>query len=298
MKWLTPLSALLLFACSSGENPARTFEVRDSYGQTSEQFAEYWYSGKAELAAYELTQGRYGEYHKGSSVLIFVTEPFSKDKQVKLDNPNSGEAVTVMKLNFTRKFQTGIYPYSMMLSAFTPVDDYNYPYTLKATTSSQEWCGHTFNQYNWNGTGYDLKGFSYFESEGDYYMEAKVDFLQDELWNRIRIDPDKLPVGEYIVAPGSFFRRLGHDTRVGLPASLNLEKGDVTSVYTIHYHENSRSLKITFDNEFPYLIRTWSEYKGEELLSSGELKNTLHTDYWRKNASEYEYLYDSLTSLE
>ena len=46
-------------------------------------FNAYWYGGEAEITSYELEQVRYGEVHKGTSVLIFVTEPFSKKKQVK-----------------------------------------------------------------------------------------------------------------------------------------------------------------------------------------------------------------------
>ncbi len=53
-----------------------------------EQFGDYWYQGKAELTSYDLEQVRYGEKREGEAVLIFVTEDFSKSKQVKLDNPN------------------------------------------------------------------------------------------------------------------------------------------------------------------------------------------------------------------
>ena len=44
----------------------------------------YWYQGKAEISSYELEQVRYGQKHLGDAVLIFVTEDFSKTKQVKL----------------------------------------------------------------------------------------------------------------------------------------------------------------------------------------------------------------------
>ena len=73
-------------------------------------FRQYWYQGKAELTRYNLEQARYGEIHKGESVLIFVTEPFLTDKQVKQERPQSGPAVSVLKLNLTKKFFTGIYP--------------------------------------------------------------------------------------------------------------------------------------------------------------------------------------------
>src|SRR5262245_19023266 len=79
-----------------------------------DQFHGYWYQQKAELARYALSQARYGEIHKGESVLIFVTEPFWKDKQVKYEFGDKTDSLSVLKLNFTRKFYTGIYPYSVM----------------------------------------------------------------------------------------------------------------------------------------------------------------------------------------
>ena len=113
-------------------------------------FGDYWYRGKAEVTSYRLQQARYGQIREGDAVLIFVTEPFSESRHVKLDRPGEagGDAVTVLKLNATRKFLTGIYPYSMMTSVFTPIDANSDARAIKITTSSQEWCGHTFTQLN------------------------------------------------------------------------------------------------------------------------------------------------------
>jgi len=160
--------------------------------QKPENFDDYWYAGKAEISSYELEQARYGEIHKGTSVLIFVTEPFSKSKQVKLDNSRdeSEDNVSVMKLNMNKKFLTGIYPYSMMMSTFTPVSYNEYPDPFKVTTSSQEWCGHTFMQLNLKEKNYRLRGFSYFESEGDVDLNVKNVIMEDELWTRIRLNPE------------------------------------------------------------------------------------------------------------
>ncbi|RMD73211.1 MAG: septum formation inhibitor Maf, partial [Bacteroidetes bacterium] len=72
------------------------------------QFTEYWYTGQGELNSYALTQWRYGEPRAGEAVLVFVTEPFSQRKQVKLDRPEADptDAVSVLKLNHIRKFPT------------------------------------------------------------------------------------------------------------------------------------------------------------------------------------------------
>nr|MBC8451166.1 hypothetical protein [Planctomycetota bacterium] len=57
-------------------------------------------------------QARYGEVHAGQAVLIFVTEDLSRSKQVKLDSVAGAgdDRVPVLKLNLTKKFDTGVYP--------------------------------------------------------------------------------------------------------------------------------------------------------------------------------------------
>jgi hypothetical protein len=96
-----------------------------------EAFKKQWYAGLAEISRYELKQARYSDVHDGDAVLIFVTEDFMTKDQVKHER-GDGERVSVLKLNFSRNFTTGIYPYSMMTSTFTPVESDQR--TLKATT--------------------------------------------------------------------------------------------------------------------------------------------------------------------
>lgn len=265
---------------------------------TSDQFHEYWYTGKAEVASYNLKQSRYGEIHDGKAVLIFVTEPFSKSKQVKLDRPEQeGEDnVTVMKLNFTKKFNTGIYPYSMMLSAFTPVNSRQYSKTLKVTMSSQEWCGQVFSQMNLKDKHYEVQSYSYFEQEGDQQFEVGAVLLEDELLNRIRLNYKSLPTGTVRVVPGLFFTRMAHDQLKPIDATANLTEEADSATYTLTFPE--RKLSINFSTIFPYHILSWEEsYKGfggELLTTRAVFDRKLHIDYWSKNKNADSYLRDSL----
>ena len=142
----------------------------------AQKFRNYWNQGKAELTRYELKQARYGEIHSGESVLIFVTEPFLSDKQVKYESGDRSKAVQVLKLNFTRKFYTGIYPYSLMTSIFTPTDIFKLR-TLKVTSSSQEWCGNTFLQLNFHNNQYTGQVRSYFQNEGDQDVNVNASYV-------------------------------------------------------------------------------------------------------------------------
>ena len=87
-----------------------------------EEFKDYWYNGEAEITSYKLEQARYGEMHDGKAVLVFVTEDFLPETQVKADHYEETN-IPVLKLNATKKFNTGIYPYSIMQSTFYPVSN-------------------------------------------------------------------------------------------------------------------------------------------------------------------------------
>lgn len=260
-------------------------------------FKEYWYAGKAELNAYNLVQSRYGEQRSGKAMLIFVTEPFSKSKQVKLDNLEAAaeDKVTVMKLNYTKNFVTGIYPYSMMLSAFTPVSRNQYPNTLKVTMSSQEWCGHVFSQMNLKGRKYNVSSYSYFEKEGDVQFTVDKVLLEDELFNLIRIDPENIPEGQIKIIPGLFFTRLKHENLKPLEANLSKAESESETTYTIKFP--NRLLTVYVAKSFPHQILGWEEEfkEGENTMhTKANLDKTLVTDYWRKNKNEHLPLRDSL----
>lgn len=259
-------------------------------------FSDYWYQGKAELTSYDLEQARYGEIHQGHAVLIYVIEDFSRKKQVKLDRPAAAgdDAVKILKLNFTKKFSTGLYPYSMMTSIFSPVDpDADDPHALKITTSSQEWCGHTFTQLNRKDDGYVVLLLSYFESEADQTMTLENTFSEDELWTTIRIDPSRLPTGRLRLIPGTMVQRLKHlPWGVGIAiASLEPVEGeDGLMAYTLDYPDLARTLVIRFRRDFPHEIEGWEEtYRSGWGAGAGRLttratrNKRILSDYWTKN---------------
>lgn len=282
-KHLLPLFAFVILGCGNNVSQENSSDV-----QPSEEFNEYWYGGKAEITSYKLEQARYGQIHTGESVLIFVTEPFSKEKQVKADHPSEAD-YSVLKLNFTKKFNTGIYPYSMMTSSFLPV---NHPdkHALKITTSVQEWCGHAFLQLNNKNGKYKVNSYSYFESEGDQKMEIKENVLEDEIWSKIRLNPNLLPTGTIEMIPSSFYIRLMHKPLKSYTAEASIEKKAKVNVYTIYYPELDREIKISYTNVFPYTIEGWEETYtsgwgngAKKLITKSTKMTTIKSAYWNKH---------------
>lgn len=276
------------------QQPVKPVPQPKSSTPLSANFRAYWFAGKAELNSYQLEQAQYGHLYPGEAVLIFVTEDFRTDTQVKSESTASQDkSVPVLKTNIVKKFTTGLYDYSLFTSVFTPVSNPAFPNTLKVSTSVQEWCGHSYLQLNYRNTAYQVSGRSYFENEvAEDYTIAKVT-LEDELWNRIRLNPDKLPTGEFQVIPGTMTARLRHKKPEPLPAKATIANyegilypGTYLKSYTLEYPTDDRTLVIVFESQFPHKIVGWKEtYKSKNslLTTRAVLKRTLQTDYWNHN---------------
>ncbi len=263
----------------------------------TDDFKKYWYAGEAEITSYRLQQARYGEMRDGNAVLIFVTEPFLSDKQVKADGKHS-DNVPVLKLNSTKKYLTGIYPYSIMSSSFYPVHDDRH--ALKVTFSAQEWCGQVYAQLN-NRDRFDIMSHSYFETEADQNLELAKTTLENELWNKVRINPEGLPVGTLSIIPSLEYIRLSHKELKAYNAIATLTENNGMRSYEIRYPELERSLTINFTPSFPHTIESWSESfksgfgdKAKILTSTAERIAILKSPYWQKNSNRFHSLRDSL----
>ncbi|HAE14517.1 MAG: hypothetical protein R2767_01765 [Chitinophagales bacterium] len=258
----------------------------------SAEWNAYWYQGVAEVNSYKVSQGRYTMSHEGTCVNIFVTEDFSKEKLVKLNDAGRAGAdrLPILKLNQSLKFNTGIYPYSVMMSAFQPVDRNNYPHAVKVTNTVQEWCGMAYMQAKMSGTQVGIEQFSYFEGEQDQSYAFDGTFMEDELWTTIRLFPDELPQGEMLVVPGTTFLRFSHKPVRPYTAKISVSKADGVRVLKIEYPELSRDMEISFEDVFPYKILGWEEdylgFNGEKLHTEAKLDKTIMIDYWNKHNND------------
>ena len=303
------LSALLLASCqqqSEDGSQKASEEKQESQEQASEagpkkplsqEFKDYWYAGEAEITSYRLQQARYGETRDGEAVLIYVTEPFLPEVQVKADQ-SAAKNIPVLKLNATKNYLTGIYPYSIMTSSFYPVHDDQH--AIKLSFSSQEWCGQVYTQLN-NRAKFEVMSHSYFEGEADENLELDKTILENELWNKVRIVPEDLPTGDFEVVPSLEYLRLSHKDIKAYAAKLSLKETNGTQVYRIAYPELQRTLEISFSTEFPYEIEGWSETstsgfgdQAKQMTSTATKMKTLKTPYWRQNSNKYLSLRDSL----
>ncbi|WP_299107598.1 septum formation inhibitor Maf [uncultured Winogradskyella sp.] len=250
----------------------------------SEDFKDYWYNGEAEITSYKLEQARYGEIKEGTSVLIFVTEDFLPNEQVKANNYDASN-IPILKLNMTKNFNTGIYPYSIMQSTFFPVA--NNQHALKISASVQEWCGHVYTQLN-NRDDFEVVSHSYFQGEADTTFKLNKNWTENELWAKLRIDPKSLPVGDINLIPSIESVRLNHDELKTYNATASLNNKS----YIVSYEDLGRTLQIDFNPNFPYDILGWKEtittgdgLSAKTLTTKATRLETLKTDYWNKKSN-------------
>ncbi len=263
--------------------------------QEKPDFWKHWGDGKAELDGYALVEPRYGQPRTGTAVLIYVTEDFSDSLRVKADPGKhpARDVYPVLKLNFVRDFQTGIYDYNLITSTFVKADDLA---LVKTSFSAQEWCGHVYEQ--WLPHGAELRGtlHSYFDGEADQspvlplppggVVEEQVPILVRHLrgdW----LAPGETRTVPYL--PSSLRARFAHKPRQWTQAKVSRAAAEATVpsvlgrtrawVYTVE--ADGVATRFTVEAAWPHRLLAWEGSDGE----SGRLLGSTRRKYWEEHGN-------------
>jgi hypothetical protein len=294
MKYLLITSFIVAFTACSSSSTKDDSEKKKT--EMSQEAKDYWFSKEgAEITSYKLTQARYGELREGEAVTVFVSEPFAPSKNTKADN-NNADNVPVLKLNFTKRFNTGIYPYSLMNSTFFPFE--NYDYSLKISTTVVEWCGHVYMELR-NKKKFEIENHSYFEGE-NFDAELPKNLLEDDLWSKIRLNPSAIITGKQKMIPSFFYMRLMHKEAKAYDCEITMDKRK-TNLVSINYPTLNRKLSIEFETEFPFKIISWTEKypdgfgsNAKFLETTGTLIKSIRSRYWEKHDNSDNNLREEL----
>lgn len=270
-------------------------------------FGAHWYDGQAEVASYDVSVERYQERRDGMAVLIFVTETTSNAKRVKVDKVTSGSAdqFPVMKLNFVLDFPTGVYDYNVMQSTFVSLAaaaDVSPGAVTKATFSSQEWCGHVFEQFLPRGSRIEHSVHSYFEDEekkGSTLEAPAGGVFGDALfhWSRGFTGPN-LAAGEERVAKlltTSMENRFRHTNPRWETATFGVDartqevawEGGKMRVHRKWVRPQSGGMAEFFVEEaFPHRLVRWAFSGGTLVAQDARLVSAVRNKYWTLNGKD------------
>jgi hypothetical protein len=278
-------------------------------------FGSWWHDGKAELDGYRYSVTRYGERRRGQCVAVYVTEPFSRVKRVKVDDAsrNPKDTFDVLKLNLVRDFQTGIYDYNTMTSLFVRSEDFE---PVKVSFASTEWCGNVYEELRVDPGLVSQKLSSYFEDESATreLRRPRGGMLEEELFVRLRgLNGDYLRAGESKTVPflsSAFRRRLAHQPlqwtearieRLAAPRAVTVPAGRfLTTVYTVSTG-NGHEGTFLVEAAYPHRIVRWAWKQAlrqkaaagvvdvptqmrPEGNDTGELAGSARMSYWKLNS--------------
>ena len=254
-----------------------------SYRNLPDGWNDYWYAGLAEINTYDIIQNRYGQERTGEMVHIFVTEPFEPTVQIKADRP-ADDNLTVLKLNATRSFYTGIYPYNLMTSTFSDVQ-LDKP-VVKTTSSVTEWCGQTFAQLNNRGDLFDLRFSSYFQSEGDTRTKIDASSVENAVYNEIRMSNAEQLVDVETMLPSFEYLQMFHKEMKGYAVDITLNNGPEYNKLSLNYPSLNRDVQITFTSDFPHRVSRIVERVNGSVQLQAQVKASERLPYWNLNKPE------------
>jgi hypothetical protein len=265
-------------------------------------FWPHWGDGKAEINRYEGTQIRYGAERKSEQILIYMTEPFNVQLQVKTDKYSAGDEsyINVLKFNRIKEFPTGMYNYNLMTSVFTSlepfeIDDTPFPPStlMKIAFSEQDWNGLVSQQVNRQVRGMYSSLHSYFEKEADrneLYLLTPQTLFADELFIRVRELTNPLEDGLYHMYPTLEHTRLFHqpveedDVTVTHAKSLYTFDGAEIPVKKFLIANNQLEWLFTVESEYPHRILYYRFTRGGQVIEDGKLTGTERLPYWKLHA--------------
>lgn len=255
----------------------------------SSAFWKVWGDGNAELSGYAATVSRYGAPRKGTIVLIYVTEPMDRRVWIKDDAGDvpPAERLNVMKLNDVLKFQTGIYPYSVMTSVFSPVDAL-FPERFspaKISFTSQEWCGSVWQRLLVTPSSCAIELRSYFHADGEREetLATKPGTLyEDALPIQLRELDGPFAAGKDWsgeIVPSLWSLRKAHVATSTVPATIRredaLREGAAVTRFTLAYGGVTKVFDV--EKAPPRRILGWTTSDGDD----ARLLKTARLPYWK-----------------
>ena len=221
--------------------------------ETNNTFADYWKNGKIETTKYDLKED---STSVGEGSLTFSINY--------VEGVNKTDSIQVLYSDFTGKIHKENYDYSAMTSSYLPLNQTLRPHAMKVINSVQEPSGNTFLELSQIPKSYEIIAKNTFKEKTKELFILERKNLEDELWAKIRMNPNDLPTGDIEIIPSfAYWQSVRkspniYEAKAELKDNVGTEfTGKKLKIYSLDYPDLKRNLSIVFEGEFPFEIVGW-----------------------------------------
>ena len=214
-------------------------------------FQKYWKIQGIETTKFILKQD---SLLIGEATLSYSIKDFGKDQ------PNG--IIKSLFANFTQKILQGSYNYSENSTVLLPLNSTLYSHALSIVSSSQSNDGTDFLYFQPEPKSYLFVGRNSIKPEKEIHKITEKGNLEDEIWAKIRMNPDALPQGEIEIIPSLRYWNKIHkspSTQEVKAELRDMERTKKLKIYSLDYPELKRKLEIIFEAVFPHQIVEFRE---------------------------------------
>lgn len=230
----------------------------------NEAFNIYW-KNKIEQTTYQ----KIGDGDSTEAVLSYQIRDFSTQNWEIAQDQQSANTLPVLCFDF-QKNGRGATQIASNLSVFSATDTKLFPHSLKARFNEKNASKQTSLQAN-------LVDFSYqFTDNSSKHYQLERTWLEDEIWTRLRQNPEQLPTGDFKMIP-SLGNGLGQNlspeeatAQIDTLISDSSFVGKNHKVYSLNFPKQKKTLAIVYKNLPPFQIIGWKESteKNGKILST------------------------------
>lgn len=221
--------------------------------ETNKPFTDYWKNGKTETIKYELTED---SISVGEGSLTFNIDY--------VEGVNKNDSIQVLHSDFTGKIHRENYDYSAITSAYLPLNLSVRPHAMKVINFVQDSLRNSFLELSQIPKYYEITAKNTFKEKTKEHFVLERKNLEDELWAKIRMNPNDLPTGDIEIIPSfAYWQSVRkspnvYEAKAELKDYLGTEfTGRKLRIYSLDYPDLKRNLSIIFEKEFPFEIVGW-----------------------------------------
>ena len=221
--------------------------------ETNKTFIDYWKNNKIEITKFDLKEDS-----------ISVGEGFLSFSISYVKGVNKTDSIQVLHSDFTGKIRKKNYDYSAITSAYLPLNLTIRPHAMKVMNSVQESMNNSFLALSQIPKSYEIESKNTFKEKIKEHIIVERKNLEDELWAKIRMNPNDLPTGDVEMIPSFAYWQSVRKSPNIYEAKAELQNyvgteftGKKLRMYTLDYPDLKRNLSIIFEEEFPFEIVGW-----------------------------------------